>query len=328
MTAVRKGIQESVLPRNIMPRSAEEALQLGATYIGGGTDIMPLLKHRVRNDGNLVFLKDVSDLKGIREEDGFLSLGAGETLSDIENNALIREKWPAVAEAASVTASPQIRNIGTVGGNVMQDRRCIYFNQGVLWRSNFGLCFKTGGTLCMQIPNSKVCRAIYYSDMATALLVYDAEAEYLEEGVLHRVPLQELIGRHIRANGLACSKHLPVLIRRFLVPEAPGDERSAFYKYSMRSTIDFPLINFAVRCGTDARPAKLIAGAVSVEPVELNETAEKWNDRAVTDDALQAVCEAELKKKALLIKEALIGPNNKREMFRLVRMLFPLRHPD
>ena len=79
------------------------------------------------------------------------------------------------AVATSLTASPQIRNIATVGGNIMQDRRCIYFNQPHLWRSGLPYCFKTGGSICHQIPNSPVCRAIYYSDVAAAAIAVESE---------------------------------------------------------------------------------------------------------------------------------------------------------
>ena len=88
----------------------------------------------------------------------------------------------------------------------MQDRRCIYFNQPHLWRSGLAYCFKTGGSICHQIPNSPVCRAIYYSDVATALIAYEAEVEYIEDGETHRTDLKSLIERHSVANGLACQK--------------------------------------------------------------------------------------------------------------------------
>ena len=84
----------------------------------------------------------------------------------------------------------------------MQDRRCIYFNQPHLWRSGLPYCFKTGGSICRQIPNSPVCRAIYYSDVATALIAYEAEVEYIEDGETHRTDLASLIERHSVANGL------------------------------------------------------------------------------------------------------------------------------
>ena len=306
-------------------KTLEEVLKAEhPTYIGGGTDIMPLLKNHVRDDSNLVFLKNVPELKGIRAEDGFLRVGAGETLWDIANSALVREKWPALAQAAGATASPQIRNVATIAGNILQDRRCIYFNQTRFWRGGLELCFKTGGNICHQMPNSPVCRAIYYSDVATALVLYEGQAECVENGVRSWVPVAELIARHSQANGLSCHEHLPVLVVGFRVPEPPAGERSGFYKYAMRATIDFPLINFALRCG-GSRPAGIVAGAVAPEPVVLEETAALLNGEAGDEEVL-ACCEAELKKLAKPIKEACISPAMKRELYRHLCYLLELRH--
>ncbi|MBQ2607459.1 MAG: FAD binding domain-containing protein, partial [Oscillospiraceae bacterium] len=113
-----------------IPINLSEALQAqNATFIGGGTDIMPLLKNHVRDDKNFVFVGKLPELQGIEEADGFLRVGAGTTLFDVSENQLIRSRYPALAQAAAATASPQIRNIATIGGNILQDRRCIYFNQ-------------------------------------------------------------------------------------------------------------------------------------------------------------------------------------------------------
>ena len=226
--------------------------------------------------------------------------------------------WP-----SSLTASPQIRNIATVGGNIMQDRRCIYFNQPHLWRSGLACCFKTGGSICHQIPNSPVCRAIYYSDVATALIAYEAEVEYIEDGETHRTDLKSLIERHSVANGLACHEHLPILVTRFFVPAAEEGERSGFYKYAMRTTIDFPIINFALRCGGN-RPARLAAGALAPHPVVMAETAAKIDSDA-TDDEVIAQAEDELRKLAMPIKEACMPPTVKRSLYRHVAMLLDLR---
>lgn len=223
----------------------------------------------------------------------------------------------------SLTASPQIRNIATVGGNIMQDRRCIYFNQPHLWRSGLAYCFKTGGSICHQIPNSPVCRAIYYSDVATALIAYEAEVKYIEDGETHRTDLKSLIERHSVANGLACHEHLPILVTRFFVPAAEEGERSGFYKYAMRTTIDFPIINFALRCGGN-RPARLAAGAVAPHPVVMAETAAKIDSDA-TDDEVIAQAEDELRKLAMPIKEACMTPAVKRSLYRHVAMLLNLR---
>ena len=99
------------------------------TYIGGGTDIMPLLKNEVRDDKDFVFLKKIPELHVLEEKDGDLIIGAAMTLTELAESELLNSRYAAIAQAASLTASPQIRNIATVGGNIMQDRRCIYFNQ-------------------------------------------------------------------------------------------------------------------------------------------------------------------------------------------------------
>jgi len=106
-----------------------------ATFIGGGTDIMPLLKNHVRDDRFLVFTGRLPELQGIHAEGGTLFIGAGVALFDIACDETVRAVAGALARAAALTASPQIRNIATIGGNVMQDRRCIYFNQSRFWRS-------------------------------------------------------------------------------------------------------------------------------------------------------------------------------------------------
>ena len=292
------------------------------TYVGGGTDIMPLLKFGVRDDKDLRFVKDLGVSSAIETEGDTIVIGAAATLWDISRSELIRRELPAIAQAAGETASPQIRNIATIGGNVMQDRRCIYFNQPLHWRSGLALCFKTGGAICHQIPNSPVCRAIYYSDVATALLMYDAEVELEEAGEDKRTSAAKLIERHTAQNGLPCEEHLPILVKRFILQRRPAGERSGFYKYAMRATIDFPLINFALRCGPNG--AKLIAGAVSTQPVELVETA-RLIASAASDEEVVAACEQELKKLSKPIKEALISPAYKRDLYRQIAFLLPLR---
>ena len=293
------------------------------TYIGGGTDIMPLLKNEVRDDKDFVFLKKIPELHVLEEKDGELIIGATMTLTELAESELLNSRYAAIAQAASLTASPQIRNIATVGGNIMQDRRCIYFNQTHLWRSGLAYCFKTGGTICHQIPNSPVCRAIYYSDVATALIACDAEVEYIENGEIHRESVETLIARHTVTNGLSCHEHLPILVTRFIVPCSEAGERTGFYKYAMRTTIDFPLINFALRC-CGSRGTKLVAGAVAPHPVVLEKTRERM-DSGASDDEVVAVCCEELGKLAMPIKEACITPALKRNLYCHVAMLLKLR---
>lgn len=309
---------------NYFPTSLSQAVAYSdAAFAGGCTDLMPLFKNQVRDDANLIFLSQIPSLRDIREDGDRISVGAAAILTDVAESALILSRLPALAQAAAAVASVQIRNIATMGGNIMQDRRCIYFNQSAMWRSALPACFKTGGGVCHQIPNSPVCRAIYYSDIATALLIYDAQAEYWENDALQCAPLQELLQRHCQANGLACRNHLKVLITRFLIDKPLRGERSGFYKYAMRTSIDFPLINFALRCG-GPRPPKLVSGAVAPEPVVLEKTAALL-ENSMADDEILAACQAELKSLALPIVEACISPARKRDLYAQLLPLLSLR---
>lgn len=295
----------------------------GVTYVGGGTDLMPLWKNGVRDDRALVYLSRVREMQGIRDEGDHVSVGAAVTLREIAESPLLRELLPALSEAAAAVASPQIRSVATLGGNVLQDRRCIYFNQSEHWRSALPLCFKTGGAVCHQIPNSPVCRAIYYSDAALALLLYEAEAVCRDETGELRLSVAELIRRHSAANGTSFENRLRLLAVRFLIPKAPALERSGFFKYAMRSSIDFPLIHFALRCG-GSRSDRIFAGAVAPEPVELVDTAALL--RTDADDGEVLACAArELKTLAKPIREACISPARKRDLYAQLDALLPLR---
>lgn len=287
-----------------------------ATYIGGGTDIMPLLKYQVRHEDRLVFVSGIPELQGIEDTDACISIGAAETLDTIARSALIRQQLPALSEAAEATASPQIRHIATLGGNIMQDRRCIYFNQPQDWRSAFAPCFKTGGCVCHQIPNSPVCRAIYYSDPATALLLYEAQVVYWENGERHTAPAEEFINRHCENNGLSCEKHDRILIERFLIPKRAPEEVSTFWKYALRASIDFPLVNFALSSKKGC--VRIVAGAVSTAPVVLGKTAALLCAGGYTEEELLSVCRQELKQLSKPIKEALITPAVKQELYRQI----------
>ena len=144
-----------------LPRTLIEAASFAdPTFVGGATDIMPLIRNEVRDDENLILLKNIPELKELRDTPEHIVIGSGVRLAELARSELINTRCAAVAQAAAVTASPQIRNIATIGGNVMQDRRCIYFNQSEQWRGALPLCYKTGGEVCHQIPNSPVCRAI------------------------------------------------------------------------------------------------------------------------------------------------------------------------
>lgn len=294
-----------------IPTTVEEAVNKGqVTYIAGGTDLRPLMNYSLKKTAQLVFLHRITELQGIRIDGNTLDIGATVTLRHLAEDTRVKALLPALCQAAEATASPQIRNMGTVGGNLLQNRRCVYFNQPEDWRESISPCFKTGGSVCHQIRNSPVCRALYYSDLATALLIYEATAEIEENGVRTSLPLAELIERHILANGYGEQDRLPLLLCRIKVALPDKREISSFYKYSLRSSIDFLLINFALRSG---EKTLIAVGAVARRPLLLPETAQVWANAEADNDKIIACCEQELKKKAEPIREAVVSVVQKKQ---------------
>lgn len=291
-------------------------------YLGGGTDIIPLIKNGLKiAPYNLIDVTHINELRCIQEEENGIWIGAAVTIASLARNNTLRRRFPALVQGAAQTASPQIRNVATLGGNIMQDRRCIYFNQSRSWRSSFPPCYKTGGNQCFQRKNSPVCYAIYYSDMATALSIYDVSVEFMEDNVRKLLPLSELLELHSKRNGIIYDGK-PILLTRIYVPFPPQKERSAFLKYGLRKSIDFPLINFALRYSEGSRPSALVAGCIREVPVSLNKIASLIDEGVIDRPMLLEAALKELRESSHPILESVTPPMVKSMSFNLVDRLF------
>lgn len=282
-------------------------MQEGGNLIAGGSDIMPQLKTAVVSPKALIDLSHITELKVLEEREDGIHIGSMVTLAHLAKSALILSKVPAISEAARNVASPQIRNRGTVGGNILQARRCIYYNQTKEWRQGIPACFKTGGDRCIQIANSSVCRAIYYSDMAPALLAYGAEAVVVTEQGEENRSCQSIIDAHTKD-----SKER-YIIKEFIIPRAEyTDVKSGFFKHSLRGSIDFPIINFAYSYRDEC--VRLFMGAMSVNIIELTETEKYLTERKKEFEVEEAyhIAFAEAKKKSQIIHESGISVQVKR----------------
>ena len=152
------------------------------TLLAGGTDLIPLIKHGVKKPSCLLDLKNISLLKSVTHREGGLLIGSMATLAEIATHPLVNRYCPSLGQSARGVASPQIRNLATVAGNLLQERRCLYFNQSEYWRKSVPACLRLGGDVCHQALKSETCRALYYSDTAPALLAFDAKAELYDRG--------------------------------------------------------------------------------------------------------------------------------------------------
>lgn len=300
------------------------------TLLAGGTDLIPLIKYGVKKPSCLLDLKNIPSLKSITRREGGLLIGSMVTLAEIANHPLVNRYCPALGQSARGVASPQIRNLATVAGNLLQERRCLYFNQSEYWRKGVPACLRLGGEVCHQAPKSKTCRALYYSDTAPALLAFDARAELYDRGNAEVVPLQEMIHRHVTGGTeklLLTGIHLPI---------PPEGTWGRFMKYGVRAAIDFATINVALRFSPafpekqQAPKVKIFVGAISPEPVELNETAEflvsNFSKRSSLQGEIEERARKEASAKSALIRETGVSLKSKRNAFdiasQVVRELF------
>src|SRR5579871_468659 len=155
--------------------SVDKDPEAQAMLMAGGTDVLPNMKHRIFTPQVVVGLRAVSALRGIvyNEEQG-LRIGAGVTLTEIAGSPVVRAHYPALAQAAEVVSTPQLRQMGTIGGNLCLDTRCNYYNQSEFWRKARDYCLKKGSDVCRVAPNGAGCYAVSSCDTAPALIALGA----------------------------------------------------------------------------------------------------------------------------------------------------------
>jgi len=239
----------------LQPASIADAQKLlqqhgeDAWVMAGGMDTFDWLKDRIRKPKFVVDLSGIEELKGIRTSSDGIEIGATTTLTEVVNHPLIREKYSLLAEAAELVASPQIRNQGTIGGNVSQDARCWYYRAG--WP-----CYRAGGNMCYAdtptarnrehaILHADRCVAVNPSDSAPALIALDAKFVMRTSKGERIVDAEDyFIGPQIDITRLHILKPGD-LLTAIRIPSTWAGARFYFEKIRDRNVLDFPLLNVA-----------------------------------------------------------------------------------
>ncbi len=230
-------------PASVLAAASLLAAEPGARLLAGGTDLMPNLRRGIEQPPTLIALDGVRDIGAIAFDSGGVSIGAGVTLAQLAGDARIARDWPAIAEAAASVAGPGHRNAATLGGNLCQDTRCVYYNQSAWWRAANDHCLKRGGDTCHVAPQGQRCHAAYAGDMAPALLVLGAQVELLSRGGVRRIPLAALYHDDGAAHLLLAPGEV---LARVQVPAiAPAGLRCGYRKARTRAAMDFPLAGVA-----------------------------------------------------------------------------------
>lgn len=256
----------------VTPATVQDVLRELAEHPGdcllvaGGTDAVPNLKHRLHEPKRVVSLARVTELREVREDAVGLHLGALTTIAALTRQPELLRDFAAVAQAASLVASPQIRNMGTLGGNLCLDTRCTYYNQTYFWREALGFCLKKDGVVCHVVPQGRRCVAAHSSDVAPTLIAFGADVEIAGPEGLKRVSCEDFfVGDGIHNNILKRDE----LVTRITLPASARGQRSAYRKLRPRAAIDFPMLSIAVVARGEAahiESLRIVVSALGAKP--------------------------------------------------------------
>jgi 4-hydroxybenzoyl-CoA reductase subunit beta len=280
--------------RYVAPRTLEEAIALRtehlptSLYVAGGTDVYPKMKRRQFQPELVIGITalvrdDIANGSGLR-------LGAGATLTKVSENATVRSGYTALAQAASLVSTPQLRNMGTLGGNVCLDTRCNWYDQSLFWRSAEGFCMKTNGeVVCRVAPSSPRCLAVASADTVPALIALGATIRIVGPSGERSVALADCY----REDGIRYLTLGPgELVTEVVLPPSDG-WKSTYLKLRDRNSFDFPIagVAAAVRWDTGVvADARVAITALASRPVAVDASALRGTK--LEDDAIAIVAEA------------------------------------
>ncbi len=208
----------------LQPTTVEEAIEMaeehkdGFKYLAGGTDVMVNRYQGNEKAPCLIDLAGITELKGVGTGEDFLRIGALTILDDLKKSNAILDEFPMLVEAANSVGSPLIRKSATIGGNVLCENRCLFYNQSEWWRNSIGLCLKCEGDICIATKGKKACFSELVSDTAPALISMDAEIEIIDQEGERRIKLEDIYSgdgvNPINLNRLAIVKALLLPLNR------------------------------------------------------------------------------------------------------------------
>src|SRR5437660_8564509 len=229
------------------PRTLEEAARIldgeraNAMPLAGGTDLLPNMKRRQQVPKTLMGLSRIPDLHQTELGDSGSRLGACLTLSEVAADPRFRNGLMALAQAASFVATPQIRNMATLGGNLCLDTRCNYYDQNYEWRKSIGFCLKKDGDICWVAPGSRKCLAVSSSDTAPALMALGARVRLVSRSGEREVPLTELY----QNDGIHYIKRQPNELLTQVILDSSHGWKSTYWKLRRRGSFYFPVLSVA-----------------------------------------------------------------------------------
>lgn len=307
----------------LRPRTLDAALEALAHYgrdaqmVAGGTDLIPSMKQGLFAPRVLLDLKAIGDLDYVRfDPQTGLTIGALARIRTLAESAAIARNFQVLHDAARTIASPLLRNMGTLGGNLCLDTRCLYYNQSNFWREAIGGCLKKDGAICHVAPGGQFCWAVFSGDSAPALLALGASVELEGPGGRREVPLSEFF---VNDGIVRLAKSHDEILTAVRVPPSSAGWRGVYKKLRIRQSIDYPLAGVAVVMKKDSegvcRKARVALTGINPAP-KLVRAAELMKDRRFDPAVVEEVAH-EAVRTGKPLRTSASTPEYRRQMVRV-----------
>jgi 4-hydroxybenzoyl-CoA reductase subunit beta len=277
--------------RYYAPTTVREAVRVKAdagpegAFVAGGTDLYPNMKRRQQTPKVVVGLSRIAALRRMRVGTDGAEIGAAVPLSTVENHRRLRRAYPGLARAVAEISTPPLRNMGTLGGNLLLDTRCNYYDQNLEWRQAIDFCMKKDGTICWVAPASPRCLAIQSADSVPVLIALRARAVLVSPAGEREVSVEQLY----RNDGIRFLTTEPdELLTRIRVP-APDGWTATYRKLRRRGAFDFPVLSVGAavrRDGDRVVEARIVLGAVASAPVRAVAAEERLAGRRLDAETI------------------------------------------
>jgi 4-hydroxybenzoyl-CoA reductase subunit beta len=282
-----------------VPRSIAEAVKIigdvgpSGQFVAGGTDLYPNMKRRQQTPQTVISVMRLQELNQVTGDGSRgLGIGASMTLTDIIEHPVIKRDYPVIAGAARTISTPILRNMGTIGGNLLLDTRCNYYDQNYEWRKAINFCLKKDGDVCWVAPGSSKCWAVQSSDLVPVMVAIGAKLRFastLGERVVDAAGLYNDDGidyLHKRPDELLVDIQLP-----------PTDGwRGSYQKLRRRGAFDFPVLGVAAWVRLDetgaVKDARLVLGGIAPSPIEVKEAGQALIGQPLNENQIQKAAEA------------------------------------
>ncbi len=276
-------------PNYLSPKTLREALELAKQYqdnfsfLAGGTDLW-VNRHQGNNNSNcLIDISHINELQTVITAENSLKVGALVKLDQLRSFPEIRDNFPALIEAAQSVGSPLIRKMGTLGGNILCENRCIFYNQSDSWREAANYCLKSGGKICIATGGKKVCFSEFVSDTAPALISMDAQVEIIDQKGIEILKLEEIYS----GDGIHSRKLSKTAIIKFILLPLDKAYQVVFKKLRPRNSMDFTSLTTAVSVRNHER-LKIAIGGVSPKPAVIESDIHTNKDTLVREALKQS----------------------------------------